>query len=234
MHRRPRKKYNNGRSVVLPRWHCQARHAHKPSGSGEKRTPAPARSCTSTAEQASHCSSTAQEAVSPHEPTHCSSSAHDAISQSLRLRRQSQSPRSLQLGRQLVAQRGIRLRPVADPDPAHLGVEPWVKQHVSDAADEAVAARGVKAAPARARLCKVVLLGDDALGARAVDDGRRRRRLFRVARWVKAAGEVVDLLVAVHPVQRALVVVVVVGTLWRVDRQHQVVGAEPVALRVGV
>jgi hypothetical protein len=38
----------------------------------------------------------------------------------------------------------------------------------------------------------------------------------------------------VHEIHRALVVIVVECTLWRVGRQHEVVGAQPVALRVRV
>lgn len=64
----------------------------------------------------------------------------------------SQRAGPLQLGRQLVPQHGVRLRPVADPDAPHLRIEPRVEQHVCHAADEPVAPRGVEAAPTLAGL----------------------------------------------------------------------------------
>ena len=42
------------------------------------------------------------------------------------------------------------------------------------------------------------------------------------------------LLVAVHEVHETIVVVIVVGALWSVPGQHEVVGAQPVALCVRI
>lgn len=58
--------------------------------------------------------------------------------------------------------------------------------------------------------------------------------LLRVPDWVKARGEVVDLLISVHEVHGAIMVVVVVRTLGGVDRKHEVIRSQPVSLCISI
>jgi hypothetical protein len=107
---------------------------------------------------------------------------------------------------------------------------------VGEAPDEPLLPVGVPGPVPLPRLLEVVLLPDGGLlplpDDRPGGDGRRWRA--GVPQRRVPGREVVDLLVAVHEVHGAVVVVVVVRALGRVDGQHQVVGAEAVALRVGV
>ena len=120
------------------------------------------------------------------------------------------------------------------PDPPDLRRRPRVPDDPAQPRDEPLLPRRVERAEALPGLLEVVLLRDD----RALAPARKRRRVGRrplgVANGVEPRREVVDLLVAVQEVHRAVVVVVVVRRARRVDREEQVVGPQAVALRVGV
>uniref|UniRef100_A0A804P5F6 Uncharacterized protein n=1 Tax=Zea mays TaxID=4577 RepID=A0A804P5F6_MAIZE len=121
------------------------------------------------------------------------------------------------------------------PDGPELLADLWVSERVGESPHESVLSVGVPGAVPLPWLLEVVGLAYGCLLPPPRDrPGRQWRGRRRLPQRRVPGRVVVHLLVPVHEVHGAVVVVVVVRAARRVDGQHQVVGTQPVALRVGV
>lgn len=106
------------------------------------------------------------------------------------------------------------------------------QQIICYAVDEPFLTSRVPGSKPSTRLSKVVLLHDHIALATTGEGARRRREALSVAYGVESRREIIDLFIALHEVHEAIVMVVMMRAFGCVRRQHQVIAAETMALRI--